>query len=60
VIREPLPVKNELRAALPRGARRRLLPHPESVSLPPGTNRFNPCESIEHIYFPEDALVYFL
>lgn len=55
--REPLAVKNELLAALPRSAYLRLLPHLESVQLPLGTNLYNSGESIEHIYFPEDALV---
>ena len=55
--RAPLPVKNELLAALPRGAYLRLLPHLESVSLPLGTGLYNSGESIEHVYFPEDALI---
>lgn len=55
--REPAPVKNELLAALPRGAYLRLLPHLESVSLPLGAGLYNSGESIEHVYFPEDALV---
>ena len=37
--REPLAIKNELLAALPRGAYLRLLPHLESVSLPLGAGR---------------------
>ncbi|HJQ33128.1 MAG TPA: Crp/Fnr family transcriptional regulator [Pyrinomonadaceae bacterium] len=55
--REPAPVKNELLAALPRGAYLRLLPHLESVQLPLGASLYNSGESIEHVYFPEDALV---
>ncbi|HYG81342.1 MAG TPA: Crp/Fnr family transcriptional regulator [Pyrinomonadaceae bacterium] len=51
------PAKNELLAALPRGAYLRLLPHLESVSLPLGTGLYNSGESIDHVYFPEDALV---
>src|ERR1044071_349523 len=54
---ESTPVKNELLAALPRGAYLRLLPHLESVSLSLGTSLYNSGESIEHVYFPEDALV---
>ena len=55
--RTSLPVKNELLAALPRGAYLRLLPHLESVSLPLGASLYNSGESIEHVYFPEDALI---
>ena len=55
--RASLPIKNELLAALPRGAYLRLLPHLESVSLPLGTSLYNSGESIEHVYFPEDALI---
>lgn len=55
--REPAPLKNELLAALPRDAYLRLLPHLESVQLPHGAGLYNSGESIEHVYFPEDALV---
>ena len=55
--RESAPVKNELLAALPRGAYLRLLPHLESVQLPLGAGLYDSGESIEHVYFPEDALV---
>ena len=55
--KEPLPIKNELLAALPRSAYLRLLPHLESVSLPLGTGLYNSGESIRDVYFPEDALV---
>jgi CRP-like cAMP-binding protein len=55
--REPITVKNELLAALPRAAYLRLLPHLESVQLPLGSGLYNSGESIEHVYFPEDALV---
>jgi CRP-like cAMP-binding protein len=55
--REPRPVKNELLAALPRAAYLRLLPQLESVSLPLGAALYNSGESIEHVYFPEDALI---
>ncbi len=51
------PVKNELLAALPGPAYLRLLPHLESVTLPLGAGLYNSGESIEHVYFPEDALV---
>jgi CRP-like cAMP-binding protein len=51
------PVRNELLAALPPTAYLRLLPHLESVSLPLGAGLYNSGESIEHVYFPEDALV---
>jgi len=57
VTREHAPVKNELLAALPRGAYLRLLPHLESVQLPLGAGLYDSGESIEHVYFPEDALV---
>jgi CRP-like cAMP-binding protein len=57
VTREHASVKNELLAALTRGAYLRLLPHLESVSLPLGTILYNSGESIERVYFPEDALV---
>jgi CRP-like cAMP-binding protein len=55
--REPFPIKNELLAALPRGAYLRLLPHLEPVSLLLGASLYNSGESIEHVYFPGDALV---
>ena len=55
--REPTPVRNELLAALPRGAYLRLLAQLESVSLPLGASLYNSGESIGHVYFPEDALV---
>lgn len=55
--REPTPVKNELLAALPRAAYLRLLPQLESVQLPSGAGLYNSGQSIEHVYFPEDALV---
>jgi len=55
--REPASVKNELLSALPRGAYLRLLPHLESVTLPLGAGLYNSGESIEHVYFPEDALI---
>ena len=51
------PVKNELLAALPRAAYLRLLPQLEPVSLPLGTGLYNSGESIEHVYFPEGALI---
>ncbi len=51
------PVKNELLAALPRVTYLRLLPQLESVHLPLGAGLYNSGESIEHVYFPEDALV---
>jgi CRP-like cAMP-binding protein len=57
VNREPTAVKNELLAALPRGAYLRLLPHLESVSLALGDSLYKSGESIEHVYFPEDALI---
>ena len=49
--------KNELLAALPRAAYLRLLPQMESVPLPLGAGLYNSGESIEHVYFPEDALI---
>lgn len=55
--REQVQVKNELLAALPRGAYLRLLPQLEYVSLPLGTGLYRSGESIEHVYFPGDALV---
>jgi CRP-like cAMP-binding protein len=55
--KEHAPVKNVLLTALPRNAYLRLLPHLESVSLPIGTILYNSGESIEHVYFPEDALI---
>jgi CRP-like cAMP-binding protein len=55
--KESIPVKNELLAALPRAAYLRLIPHLESVSLALGASLYNSGESIEHVYFPEDALI---
>ncbi|HEX8118033.1 MAG TPA: Crp/Fnr family transcriptional regulator [Pyrinomonadaceae bacterium] len=55
--RESVHVKNELLAALPRAAYLRLLPRLESVELPLGAGLYNSGESIQHVYFPEDALV---
>ncbi|HEX8335319.1 MAG TPA: Crp/Fnr family transcriptional regulator [Pyrinomonadaceae bacterium] len=55
--RQAAAVKNELLAALPRGAYLRLLPHLESVPLPLGAGLYNSGESIEHVYFPEDGMV---
>jgi CRP-like cAMP-binding protein len=55
--RDPRPAKNELLAALPRAAYLRLLPQLESVQLLRGAGLYNSGESIEHVYFPEDALI---
>jgi CRP-like cAMP-binding protein len=57
VTQEITPVRNELLATLPRAAYLRLLPHLESVALPLGAGLYNSGEIIEHVYFPEDALV---
>lgn len=51
------PVKNELLAALPRAAYLCLLTHLKSTQLQAGAGPYNSGRSIEHIYFPEDALV---
>jgi hypothetical protein len=55
VTREHAPVKNELLAALTRGAYPRLLPHLKSVSPPLGTLLYNSGESIERVYFSQTA-----
>ena len=51
------PVRNELLAALPRGDYARLLPHLELVRLPRDASLYKSGDSIEHVYFPEDALI---
>lgn len=52
-----IPVKNQILASLSRGEYTRLLAHLEPVSLQHGEELYKSGERIEHVYFPEDAVV---
>ncbi|MCA1325070.1 Crp/Fnr family transcriptional regulator [Herbaspirillum sp. alder98] len=51
------PLKNHLLAALSLEARRRLFAHLEWISLPLGTTLYESGDTLEHVYFPIDAIV---
>jgi CRP-like cAMP-binding protein len=51
------PVKNLILASLSRNEYERLLPHLEFVPLTAGETLYKSGERIEHVYFPNDALV---
>lgn len=49
--------KNKILAALPRAEYERLLPDLETIELPLGQILYKSGDIIEHVYFPEDALI---
>jgi len=53
----PLPIQNQLLAALPVKEYERLLPHLESVSLSFMEVLHESGDAIEHVYFPNDGLI---
>ena len=52
-----LPIKNLILAALPRADYKRLLPHLEVIPLSLGQSLYQSGDVIEHVYFPNEALV---
>ena len=51
------PIKNQILAAIPTDEYDRLLPDLEFVDLPLGQILYKSGEVIEHVYFPNDALI---
>jgi CRP-like cAMP-binding protein len=54
---KPVPVKNHILAALPRAEYARLRPHLERVTLGHGEALYKSGDAIEHVYFPENAVI---
>ncbi|HEX5709573.1 MAG TPA: Crp/Fnr family transcriptional regulator [Pyrinomonadaceae bacterium] len=52
-----IPVKNHILAALPRGEYARLRAHLEPVTLAQGEALYKSGDAIQHVYFPEAAVV---
>mgnify|MGYP001825305103 CR=1 FL=1 len=48
---------NLLLDALPESARKRLFPHLDSVPMPLGKVLYESGDTLEHVYFPKDAIV---
>jgi CRP-like cAMP-binding protein len=55
--RTPLPINNNLLAALPSREYRRLLPDLELISLPLDVSLYHSGDVIEYVYFPGDGIV---
>lgn len=53
----PAPHQNHLLAALPAGVQQRIFPHLDLIPMPLGTVLNESKQTIEHVYFPTDAIV---
>ncbi|BCB27232.1 hypothetical protein SKTS_21180 [Sulfurimicrobium lacus] len=53
----PIPLQNQLLAALPQLVYERLLPHLELVQMPLGETLYESGDELRHVYFPTTAIV---